>query len=1525
MPGLKGWAEIACDVKETLHKWIGGVHWSNSGYHSHIQPDAIRPGPHGKRELGEILEHHPDAKPLELAHGIRTLNGHTKPAAEIDPAFKNHDRLTNYTTQISVSGKHSKRKQGPDTMSELKSFTEAHPGFIVQITADPLVVCVRTEWMMKMAVHEEYENHVNGVLSDGAHGFFKDGNEILMTSSVYSRVHSRWVPALFSYLSGQTARHFKCHFLVLFNGTWMALKAHKEFPATLEEMHCLIVNVVDFSLAQREGFIQAYVEFCQRWAFELSDVRSDQERREAAMKLLKGCAQHFRSGITRAKNVVDPVDQEEFIQSMLALTEAEDLVTMKEQGKKIVDRFKDTAAFVLFWTSNLIGPMLLRARRLMDEKLWDSTPNSTNAQESFHYWLYRAIGIAHSVFSGLDGLFRVAMHFESQFLDLERGIRVKYGSVKAPPETSGTDMGLGINQSLKLADGADDMTNPTEIKPGRAPDTISELRGNKKFMIDGQVVDTSTPALKSPTKTRTKAFSSSPSKSSRKRGAVPGSPKKRKVGSPEKASQLAVAYWGRPGCTIDEMSCWLDTSLQLLEAAFEHLGIEMEIQKCIEDLPESPLKRLFEDLMGRAQTSVLDSEATRSFNETRSALRDDLFELGIINAKNEPQTLFGWLPGLIQSTRQQELLVGSAGRLSTLCVTLELSYRMCYGHALTAGTHYDIQRRASWQGALPQLDGEQCNWDVGVWFEQYFLPFVGAKAVESTCWRNTEQVQWCRGRRHDAFFKCSMPVILLLEFVQEEAYHEWKIPTTLELSKSEKLHYELVGIAFRTWPKSKNDIAHFTCQYWHKGDGYLYIYGDQENGGHAEKRTGVSFAQRGRYQAGKRAHEAVYVLSGGFKSQDRFYDMRVKELLKKKLKMTRAFAGALPELTLEDPAFRVLESEHRDWLLNPHNERSQEYVRATKVRDVENSDMVREQVETLMRWGKGQKCPCGIKVKAHSKTDLGTAVQCWECKSWLHDACLRRGKAGLVGEGEFRCDICRYGHGASSLPEEECTCPGALQNIWKVEEELQDRLRVGIACLAPCGNFFYPVRLIRLLPTDDVAHRKWIVKWFRGSHLVDESGQQKPGETSVEEERDLINHLWNNQAGRRESRLGYWPLACRMADTRETELEKMLTFAPEFEEALGPHIHDLRRMMVLPTNYPHDVPAWQPTTGLMLPVQAPLTTAEYQMLNDWMLKRLCIKKELYRKTFMHEGRVRVHAITLLVAYRLKKKSKVKREVEWKEWLSRAWAVQRKADLEKGILDKQAASMDEVDRKCVADLERLMFDCRERAGLAGARQWGLDAGYHQNNWNPYEAFDQDTCETTEEADWQNTIVAGNYEKRGKEYIEWVSTTESSAPAQTKPKPRMRRSSDPVAAALTHDQKIEHLIQQVWCLDKEGNTVAVDISSEKVLAGKKVIEEKVEENLKEEESEDSGNNLKQRPREVNTEVQETITGVKRKLQAAGLGTDCSDLSNAEPESEEETWAAAKDPVANAKEKVALKTIRTYGIRRMSSRKGKVVQRG
>ena len=58
--------------------------------------------------------------------------------------------------------------------------------------------------------------------------------------------------------------------------------------------------MVDFSEAERVGFSLAFVEF---WLLHLDNTQSSEELHEVSLLLLKGCLQHFRSGVTQVKKI----------------------------------------------------------------------------------------------------------------------------------------------------------------------------------------------------------------------------------------------------------------------------------------------------------------------------------------------------------------------------------------------------------------------------------------------------------------------------------------------------------------------------------------------------------------------------------------------------------------------------------------------------------------------------------------------------------------------------------------------------------------------------------------------------------------------------------------------------------------------------------------------------------------------------------------------------------------------------------------------------------------------------------------------------------------------------------------------------------------------------------------------------------------------------------------------------------------------------------------------------------------------
>ncbi|KAG1886689.1 hypothetical protein F4604DRAFT_1283752 [Suillus subluteus] len=93
----------------------------------------------------------------------------------------------------------------------------------------------------------------------------------------------------------------------------------------------------------------------------------------------------------------------------------------------------------------------------------------------------------------------------------------------------------------------------------------------------------------------------------------------------------------------------------------------------------------------------------------------------------------------------------------------------------------------------------------------------------------------------------------------------------------------------------------------------------------------------------------------------------------------------------------------------------------------------------------------------------------------------------------------------------------------------------------------------------------------------------------------------------------------------------------------------------------------------------------------------------------------VHAFTLVVAHRKAGYFQKRVEAQNEEWNNNELLKMAWADL---MISYPADSfVADVDLECLTTLEARMFEDSE-AGLAGNRQWGLDAGQHHRRWDVY---------------------------------------------------------------------------------------------------------------------------------------------------------------------------------------------------------------
>jgi hypothetical protein len=173
---------------------------------------------------------------------------------------------------------------------------------------------------------------------------------------------------------------------------------------------------MDFSDAQRAGFINAYIRFSDT---NTADYRSRGERQAAAERLLKGCEQHYRASVTRvAKNHgVVPFEKEgDFRKLALRLLDKE--LTAAEYTatvSTIYSNYPRLEDWMRWWDREAHASLIFPARYVMDPHMAKSLPATTNAEESMHNKIYSAIGRAHNLMDGLTEIVRFCGHYKTLY------------------------------------------------------------------------------------------------------------------------------------------------------------------------------------------------------------------------------------------------------------------------------------------------------------------------------------------------------------------------------------------------------------------------------------------------------------------------------------------------------------------------------------------------------------------------------------------------------------------------------------------------------------------------------------------------------------------------------------------------------------------------------------------------------------------------------------------------------------------------------------------------------------------------------------------------------------------------------------------------------------------------------------------------------------------------------------------------------------------------------------------------------
>jgi len=139
-------------------------------------------------------------------------------------------------------------------------------------------------------------------------------------------------------------------------------------------------------------------------------------------------------------------------------------------------------------------------------------------------------------------------------------------------------------------------------------------------------------------------------------------------------------------------------------------------------------------------------------------------------------------------------------------------------------------------------------------------------------------------------------------------------------------------------------------------------------------------------------------------------------------------------------------------------------------------------------------------------------------------------------------------------------------------------------------------------------------------------------------------------------------------------------------------------------------------TGMVL-FMGTLSIIEHAQLGNWFEVHIAKNKDLHWHCQWLGLLPLAHTCTLwLVSLLHKNRSKLQKiDIDDdNQVLEAAWRLQT-TQTPKVVWNRSQIN---VDKECLERLEEEMFERSALAGIAGNYQWGLDAGDHQEGWNPF---------------------------------------------------------------------------------------------------------------------------------------------------------------------------------------------------------------
>ncbi|KAJ7202489.1 hypothetical protein C8J57DRAFT_1735720 [Mycena rebaudengoi] len=1020
----------------------------HTGNHSHSRPPVTKLSQNELEALDQQVRQNPQASAQQLRAGAGASQ---ISIGEIAPILLNSRKARHEVEKSKVRQQilapPSSRNSGFQLLQSFSSLKESFetPWIVKADLLDRQFICMQTPFMRDVLLRDsvqswhtenlEPESGRHGIITDGTHDFFKEG--VLLTSLVFSQVVLRWVVVLYTWIGRQNVDHHTPHFSQLVNVIAEICTAGLGY--TFDDQ--LFSAILDFSNAQRNGFIEAFVSYmCSRIpAWNTLSPRSQALERaslkERAMALLIGCGIHWKRSTHKIKQVVGFRFLFRF-EALISILEASS--TTSEQFLQAVDaifaEFPEVRPWLSWWILPGNGGMIFPAMQKMPADLREKLPGSTNGAESAHNMLYQAAGRGHDIWEGVRRLYRVQRETEMLYEAVTAGhVEARFQGSKPQP-----------NSRLRIYE-----------NDGRAPDTRSRLAAVQ--LMEAEL------AAKKSQMSEDERFITANSQEHQKSSKRPS-----EAIRPPGSNLLQSYSW-------DANSCFIDAPLEAYFRAFGCMSdaVRAEFLRRIRtEAADTGLRDIMEHfwlrgLLSGAVPSTGHSEMKDLHGRLMTALDAGQRNVKrLLNTKWDSATFVPGMPGCARTWLNQMIIKETTPRIQRYFGTQNTLHYICHLNHSTARLLSEINLEIGIHGEDLSLIQQMEPGTDRPSLEEYLIRRIPRERYGSSRSSSFSPLHIvhptmpcsdpnCDADAELASISTEWPLLLRVTPVwgqrgdsdQDPSLKDLYCPLVLNLGPD--VEYEMISRVFYIGPTHDGAIGHYITE-TRVRDG-AYLHNDQLRNG--------SLASIGPLYVLEQFNRHVSFVVYLRRSLSSTTSRNIREI-------QQDFAKIVPASQEHISVDSDLESEVNEMILDalgtstqnsrgrlsfspsptPEGSRDDFYTpeqspQPTTKADLGSATVLRSPADTDSTTPCPLRCD-GCGVEAEEGDDDPNEVQCEKCRLWSHTACLDKDVNWDDPDVRFVCTICETNHedplGLFKVGEIVMLPNPFAKDEWRADSELED-------------------------------------------------------------------------------------------------------------------------------------------------------------------------------------------------------------------------------------------------------------------------------------------------------------------------------------------------------------------------------------------------------------------------------------------------------------------------------------------------------